>query len=175
MAFKSPGKLIGQLKQPQYTLLKSLTEEQPLDAGSLQATINDVVNGRFALARGLIEAAKTLADNENPLVRRSAVSRAYYGAYHAARAMVFAIRRHDEDDHDKLAQAVDSILEGRVAVGAVLKNLRRLRNEMDYSPFPGPDPRTQYDAQEIDTLITQSLQQADELVGTFERHLQERK
>lgn len=175
MTSKAPSKLIGQLKQPQYALLRELTDAQTLDAASLEGTVNGVVNDRFALARGLIEAARILANSENQFARRSAVSRAYYGAYHAARATVFAIRRHDEDDHEELPRVVDLVLEGQAVVGAVLKELRQRRNEMDYSPYPGPSAQTQWDAQEIEEVTRRSVEQAEDLVEMLERYLQERR
>lgn len=175
MASRSPSKLIGQVKQPQYAFLRSLTDEQALDAASLEALVNAAVNDRMALARSFIEAAKVLAVNGDSLVRRSAVSRAYYGAYHAARATVFAVRRHDEDDHEALAQAIDAVLGDQPSMGTALKELRRLRNEMDYSPYPGPGPQNQYDAQEIEDLIRKSLGEAENLIRVLEQHLQERR
>lgn len=50
---------------------------------------------------------------------------------------------------------------------------RRFR--MDYSPYPGPSLETQYDQQEIEEVITRSLQQAEDLVGALEQQLQARR
>lgn len=172
MASKSAHKIIGQLSQPQYGLLRSLTDGQPpVDAASLENGVKKVVNDRFVLARGFIEAARTLARSDNPLVRRSAVSRAYYAAYHSARATLFEIRRHDEPDHEALPQVIDSIVEGK---GDILKELRRLRNEMDYSPYPGPNAHTEYDEPEIEEVIRTSVERAEEFINALERHLIER-
>lgn len=173
MASHSPRKLIGRLTQPQYELLKSLTDEQALDATSLDEMVRAAVEDRMMLARGLIRAAKVLANHEDPIVRRSAASRAYYGAYHAARATVFRRYRRDEDDHDKLPGAVDLALEGQMTIGDSLKGLRRLRNEMDYSPYPGPDLKQQYAAEEIEEAIATSLERTEALVDALGRHVGE--
>jgi uncharacterized protein (UPF0332 family) len=175
MAFRSPGKLIGRLTQPAYGVLRSLTDGGPLDAASLETSVTRVVADRFQFARSLIRAAKVLAESEDPLVRRSAVSRAYYGAYHAARATVFEVERRDEDDHEKLPAVVDLALRGQVQAGDILKDLRRLRNEMDYAPYPGPNPETQYDAQEIENAINESIRRAESLVDTLKEHLEQRR
>lgn len=173
MACKSPSKLIGRLTQPAYGLLRSLTDGGPLDAVTLERSVKTAVADRFVLARGLIKAAKVLAENEDSLVRRSAVSRAYYAGYHAARATVFEVERRDVDDHEKLPGLVDLALKGQAQAGDVLKELRRLRNEMDYSPYPGPDPGTQYEAEEIENKIRESIQRAEDLVDTLEQYLQQ--
>lgn len=117
MAITSANKLVGQLTQPEYALLKSLTDQQEVSAASLEKLIRAAVRDRLKLARGLVRAARVLAKNRDPIVRRSAVSRAYYGAYHAARATVFAIHRRDEDDHEKLPRIVDEVVGGEASAG----------------------------------------------------------
>lgn len=175
MALPSREKLIAQLTQQEYALLKSLTDVGPLDAKSLEASVNAVVRDRLAFARSFIEAARVLAASGDPLIRRGSVSRAYYGAYHAARATVFAIRHHDEDHHGRVAQTIDSVLDGKVAVGGLLKELRLRRDELEYSPYPGPNDEAQYDAAETEDLIQRTLQQAEEVVRSLETHLRERR
>lgn len=84
-------------------------------------------------------------------------------------------RRHhrDEEDHEKLPGAVDVALDGRMTLGDSLKELRRLRNEMDYSPYPGPDLKRQYAAAEIEEAVATSLERAESLVDALSRHLEE--
>jgi hypothetical protein len=89
----------------------------------------------LALAGGLLRAAVVIGKHEDPIARRSAVSRAYYGVYQAARATVFGVHGRDEGDHDRVAQLVDDIVHGQGSVQTALKELRDLRNEMDYSPY----------------------------------------
>lgn len=173
MPLKSPRKLIGQLTQREYARLRALTDGQNLDQASLERTILEVVNQRFEVAKGFVRAAKFLDRSDDPLVQRTAVSRAYYGAYHAARATVFAVRHRDEDDHDKLSQALDSVVEGQ-GLGAPLKELRRLRNEMDYSPYPGPDLEAEYEVQEIADLVKSAIASAEGLIQKMESFLQGR-
>jgi uncharacterized protein (UPF0332 family) len=132
-----------------------------------------VVNRRFDVAKAFVRAAKLLDISEDPLVQRTAVSRAYYGAYHAARATVFAVGHRDEDDHDKLARELDSVIEGQ-GLGTPLKELRRLRNEMGYSPYPGPDLEAEYEAQEIADLVKGAIASAEGLIQKMESFLQGR-
>lgn len=174
MPFRSTRKTIARLSQPQYQLLKSLTDQETLDAAVLERSIKSAVDDRFALARGLINAARHLAANGDPLVRRSAISRAYYGAYHAARATVFEVHRRDEDDHEKLPRVLDSFPGGPETAGDTLKDLRLRRNEMDYSPYPGPDAENQYDEGEIETVINESIEKAENLILALQKYLGER-
>jgi uncharacterized protein (UPF0332 family) len=169
VASPSRNKAIGQLKQAQYSLLRSLTDGAVLDAASLERSVMQVVRDRFMLARGCLKAAAILLRETDPLVRRSAVSRAYYAAYHAARATVFAVHRHDEDSHKELPQTLKDIL-GESA-GDTLKELRRLRDEMEYSPYPGPRPQTAYTGPEIEGMVKNSVRQARTLVANLEKHL----
>lgn len=174
MAEKARPKIVGAVKQVQYALLRDLTDSGTLDAPSLEAFVEEIVRDRLALAAGMMRAAKLLAAQDDLIIKRSAVSRAYYAAYHAARATVFAIRRHDEDDHDKLGKAIGALL-GDGVLGDMPKNLRQVRNEMDYSPYPGPDPETRYDDEEINGSIADSMAMAETLIQTFERRLAERR
>ncbi len=59
----------------------------------LETALAGIVKDRFEMARGLLEAARILAKSKNSIVRRSVISRAYYGAYQAARATIFWIVR----------------------------------------------------------------------------------
>jgi uncharacterized protein (UPF0332 family) len=136
-------KRLEKVTGPQDALLRDLTAEVPLDAASIVGTIAEIVADRFQIARGFIKAAQVLKINPDPIVQRSAVSRAYYGAYQAARAMLLSVALEDEGDHENLARKVDKLLEHVPgAPGATLKELRRSRNEFDYAPYPGPNPRT---------------------------------
>ncbi|MGH7326585.1 MAG: hypothetical protein ACREJ9_18340 [Candidatus Rokuibacteriota bacterium] len=172
---KSRRKLIAQLKQPQYALLRDVTQEGALDAPTLTGYVQATVADRFALARGFIDAAKLLAGSGNPLIRRSAVSRAYYGAYHAARATVFAVHRRDEDEHARLAHTIDSLVQAGGAVQTTMKDLRGVRDEMDYSPYPGPDSESEYTDEQIEGFVRETIDGAERLIERFDRFLRERR
>ena len=89
---RSRRKIFERLTQPEHGLLQKLTDGHTLDAPSLQTMMRAAVDDRFRLARGMLDAARLLATHADAFVRRSAASRAYYGAYHAARATVFEVR-----------------------------------------------------------------------------------
>ena len=174
MASRSSKKRLGKVTGAQYSLLKELTDESTLNAATLETALAEIVRDRFDMARGLRMAAKILVETENSLIRRSAVSRAYYGAYQAARATLLSVAHRDEDDHDRLANEID-LLKGLQGSGAKLKELRTRRNEFDYSPYPGPDERRVFDVSEIETIIQESVETAETLVRAFEQHLKERR
>jgi uncharacterized protein (UPF0332 family) len=162
----------------QYRLLRDLTDEGDWAAATLEAAVAGIVRDRFEMAHALIGAAQALAKSNVPMVRRSAVSRAYYGAYQAARATYLSVSRQDEDDHDRLGKGIDSLKGLPGFVAEMLKELRRLRNEFDYSPYPGPNPRALYEEQEIEAIIKKSIKksirEAKQLVRAFGRFLRER-
>jgi uncharacterized protein (UPF0332 family) len=158
MPTRSRHKRLEKLSQPQYALLRDLTDEAAVDAATLEALVNQLVADRLALSDSLRQAAEILLTSANPVVRRSGISRAYYAAYHAARAMVFLVHHRDEDRHEALPAEIDKLLgEGN---GETLKELKRLRNEFDYSPYPGPNTEARYDEAEIDAVINAALGQA---------------
>ncbi len=80
--------------------------------------------------------ARELAVDESEVRLRSAVSRAYYGAFHAARDLLEScgvlVPRHDV--HDKLQWCLRNSGDEELAkVGESLDGLRRHRNTADYN------------------------------------------
>lgn len=134
-----------------------------------------LVQDRLVVAKGMLDAARVLAGHENVMVRRSAISRAYYGAYQAARATVFEVDHRDEDSHEDLPKAVDRVLSGNIAAGETLTELKRLRHETDYSPYPGPNAKTEYTTEELDELIQRAVRQAADMIDQLEMFLQNRR
>ena len=175
MASPSIKKRLEKVTGSQYALLRDLTAEAPLNAAAVAGTLTEIVADRFQMARGFIKAAKVLRSNPDPMIQRSAVSRAYYGAYQAARATLLSIARQDEGDHERLGREIDELKNIPGAPGATLKELRRLRNEFDYSPYPGPDPRTPYDSKAMKITIGVSVRMAEGLVRLFAKHLKGRR
>ena len=175
MASDTSKKRLEKMTSSQYALLRSLTDVETLDARWLENAVGSMVRDRFALAQGFIKAARVLAKDKDSLVRRGAVSRAYYGAYHAARATFFAIKRHDQDNHGALINEVDKLIGAEHGAGNRLNELRFLRDEADYSPYPVPNLQTSYDPQRFESIIRESIRHADELIRLFRRHLRERR
>lgn len=172
MASDVSKKLLEKVTSSQYALLRSLTDAETIDARGLERTVTSIVRDRFELARGFIKAARVLAKSKDPLVRRTAVSRAYYGAYQAARAMFFEIKRHDQDNHEVLIKELDNLVPGHSA-GNTLRELRYLRNEADYSPYPVSSPQTPYDPKRFEGIIKGSVRRAEELIRLFQKRLRE--
>ena len=175
MSNRSRRRTIERLTQPEYARLLELTDEYTLDAASLAAMVSAAVDDRFRLARGMLDTAKLLTAQADASVRRSAASRAYYAAYHAARATVFEVRGRDEDDHEKLPRVIDSVPERPWSVGEQLTDLKRLRHEVDYSPYPGPNPTSEYTEQEFDVQIQASVDQAARLVEMLDAYVRDRR
>lgn len=178
---RSRRKIFERLKEPEYSLLHKLTDDgQALDAASLQGLMRAAVDDRFKVARGMLEAARLLLSHENVFVRRSAASRAYYAVYHAARATVFAVNRHDEHDHEKLPGVINSVVKREPPIGEQLRDLKRRRQEADYSSYPGPPHSGQhsmleYDESEFDGQIQDAVDRAGQLVDLLDAYVQTRR
>ncbi len=175
MTSEASRKLLEKVSASQYALLRSLTDRETLDARWLDNAVASVVKDRFALARGFIKAARLLAKDRNPGIRRGAVSRAYYGAYHAARAYYFAIKRQDESDHKELSRKVHDLTGKTHDVGNILNELRHLREEADYSPYPTPIGQPTFAAGEFEGIIKVSIRRAEDLVALFTKLERERR
>lgn len=136
--------------------------------------IHEIVADRFAMARATLEAARLLARSRDPLVRRSTVSRAYYAAYQAARGAFLSVHRRDEDDHDRLGKEIASLKGLTPDVTEALRELRRLRNEFDYSPYPGLDLGTPYEPATIEATIKKSIRDAQGVIRALWSLLKQR-
>ena len=180
MSTRSRRRSLERLTQPEYARLRELTDEHTLDAPSLVTLVSAAVDDRFRLARGMLDTARILVTHSDAFVRRSAASRGYYGAYHAARATVFAVRGRDEDDHDELPRVIDSVVERQWPVdeprpGQRLRELKHLRHEADYSPYPGPNPTSEYTEEEFETQIQAAVDQAARLIEMLNVYLRSRR
>jgi uncharacterized protein (UPF0332 family) len=87
--------------------------------------------------REFLETATRLARNEFRADQRSAVSRAYYAAFHATRDFFEAcgvrLSTHSPDAHTKLAQCMENTnVPDMVKLGRRLASLRADRNTADY-------------------------------------------
>jgi len=163
MPTRSRLKRLERLTQPQYALLQDITDQGAIDAAGLETLVVDFVADRLALSDALMAAAQVLRGHANPLVRRSAVSRAYYAAYHAARATVFLVHRRDQDAHKDLPGDITRLVTAQA--GELLKDLSRLRNEFDYSPYPGPNAEERYDDGEVDGIVQGMVNQAQDFIA----------
>jgi len=105
--FPSIKKRLEKVTGGQCSLLRDLTDASTLDAASLQNVLDALVEDRLEMARGMLEAARILARSEHRRVRVSAVSRANYAAYQAARAVVLGVHHRDEGDHEELGKEID--------------------------------------------------------------------
>ena len=111
----------------------SLTHRARVSIARLRAR---VAKDRLRLARAQLRDAVTAASSD-PQLSRTAVSRAYFAMYHAARAATYL--SHGGDDHEE-----HSALPGRIPVDLPnfeqwrnkLKNARLERNRADYDPYP---------------------------------------
>lgn len=172
MPSEQAKKLLEKVSASQYALLRDLTEKESLDARWLEEAITSLVKDRFSLARGFLRAARALVRSSDPIVRRSAVSRAYYAAYHAARATVLQIGRRDEDKHEALWRDIDKLVPG---TGETLKELRQRRNESDYSPYPASNAQAPYEEKAFNAIIRDSIRRSDDFVRRLAKHLRERR
>lgn len=87
--------------------------------------------------RAFIDSAKGLAESGTPTDTRSAISRAYYAAFHAARDFFWQCEirfsEHSPEAHTKIPQCLDnSKAQVAIDLGGLLRSLREERNGADY-------------------------------------------
>lgn len=94
----------------------------------------NVVADRLALAgEHMVAGGQLLLDEQF----RSSISRHYYGMYHAARSIVFAVTKGDDfKNHEILARNLPGSLPDVSQLELNLTLARLLRNQADYDPYP---------------------------------------
>ena len=111
----------------------------PLTSEQFESLLQYIAHRRILLAEGQLRCAVALAkfsrEGERPEERLSAISRAYYAMYNAARALVFLRMGQDVSDHSKLPKHLPDDLHNRESWREKLEKYRRYRNEADYDPF----------------------------------------
>jgi len=133
--------------------------------------------------RDFLPAARRLAGGSDEADFRSAASRAYYAAFHAARDVLAALRfrvpRADRA-HDYLYRRLNNCGVAVVRQAAdLLLDLRRLRNEADYDvrpPFPAVQAADAVaDAEQVlqtlDALTPAELVQITDAMKLYEQQI----
>lgn len=95
-----------------------------------------VAKDRLRLANAQLRDAIQAASSK-PQLSRTAVSRAYYAMYHAARAATYiSFGGDDHEEHSALPSKMPSDLPNLEQWRNKLKNARLERNRADYDPYP---------------------------------------
>lgn len=126
-----------------------------------------VAKDRLTLARSKLRDA-TQAASSTPALWRTAVSRAYYSMYHAARAATYL--SYGGDDHEE-----HSALPGKLPVDFPdfeqwrnkLKNARYERNRADYDPYP-------VNEMEFEDICTALIQDATDFMRISQRYINQK-
>jgi hypothetical protein len=90
------------------------------------------------------------------------------------------VNGRDENNHEKLPDVIDSVVKHEPPIGEQLKDLKRRRQEADYSSYPGPPHSGQhsmleYDESEFDALIQDAVGRAGQLVDLLGAYVQTRR
>ncbi len=95
----------------------------------------------MTVARDFLDLAWELAGRPGEAAQRSAVSRAYYAAFHHLRAMtgLNSEGKRGAREHQRVAEAATAL---NPAAGHLLTELRIRRNEADYDIGEPLDPAT---------------------------------
>jgi len=83
-------------------------------------------------------------------------------------------------DHEKLPGVINSVVENEPPIGEQLRDLKRRRQEADYSSYPGPPHSGQhsmleYDESEFDGQIQDAVDRAGQLVDLLGAYVQTRR
>ena len=98
-----------------------------------------VVQDRLKLSQQFLDDARAMR-RARPSHHRSAVSRAYYSLYHAARAVAYFVHKGDDfQDHAVLPSKLPGDFPRQANWQNELASARLDRNEADYEPYPRKD------------------------------------
>lgn len=130
----------------------------------LAQLIKQVASDRLQLAGEHLRAGDQLIF---ALQFRSAISRHYYGMYHAARSIVFA--EIQGDDYQKHADLPSHLPPGLPNVSVreqQLVDARLLRNEADYDPYPSMLSDWEADARKLAVTAADFVQACEDFALT---------
>lgn len=103
------------LTKTQYASLRVLAGVNPsaVDTSAIDQAMRDAVRKRMELAQDFLRFSKGLVspgEAADQMAARNAVSRAYYAAHHAMRALLLFEERGDVDGHREAIEAVYALL-----------------------------------------------------------------
>ena len=158
--------LISKAKQEK---LKNYSEGVSLAARSgksIEELRVKVAKDRLALAQQQLIAAKKAIDSTSSL-SRTAVSRAYYAMYHAARAATYiSFGGDDHEEHSKLPTQLPDDFPDVQNWKIKIKNARLDRNRADYDPYPKKDSEFKECAETLYADARSFLRSAKDYVQT---------
>ncbi|WP_446900638.1 HEPN domain-containing protein [Burkholderia sp. YIM B11467] len=126
-----------------------------------------VAKDRLVLAKSKLRDA-TQAANSTPALWRTAVSRAYYAMYHAARAATYlSYGGDDHEEHSALPGKLPADFPDFEQWRNKLKNARYERNRADYDPYP-------VDEGEFMDICLALIQDAKDFVRASQRYINQK-
>jgi hypothetical protein len=131
--------VITKYRKTQLTLLKNGARIEHVCADTISNLILVASADRFRLAQEFFFSAQRMVRLRPPM-QRNAISRSYYGMYHAARAVAYL--HHEGDDHEGHNDLHKGLPDDFPDVNLwknALKDARLRRNEADYDPYPPDD------------------------------------
>ena len=132
-------RIVSALSSRVYGDIRAICATVDLTQDKLEELIRSAVFDRVELAISLYKTAQTInaQSDKQDGDYRSIISRCYYCHYHLARALVFLITKDDIDNHEELPKKLGKFLPSNYAIFIdKLERYRRIRNEVDYSPYP---------------------------------------
>ncbi len=145
------------LKRAQYKDLRDLANVHygAVDITRVDQAMRDGIEKRLELAEQFLLFSEGLSTgNSSEIANRNAVSRAYYAAHHAARALLMFEERGDVDGHREAIKASSALLKRNRAAENILGSPDKFRDDFeellnrrhlaDYYPYgtnaPGEAP-----------------------------------
>ena len=155
-----------------------------VDTTQLDAMINEAAFARLDFAAQMLAFVDTISQAalSDPIAARTLVSRCYYIAHHALRALLLFVERGDEEVHQGVIErayrlvASDGLLSARLGPAKTLrddmKELMAQRHLGDYYPFGTATP--QEPPLDFVASAQQARQLADKIVQQVSRTMMER-
>jgi uncharacterized protein (UPF0332 family) len=163
-------KTISRLSSRLYGDIRVICSSEGITQLKLDELVQSVTIDRIVLALSFYECAKKIGSQlyKQDGDYRSIISRCYYCHYHLARALIFLITKDDVDNHEKLPKKLSDCLKSDYALFIDrLDRYRRIRNEVDYSPYPEINDS-------LDAVALQIIQETEESIKLILQCFKER-
>ncbi len=134
---------------------------------SIERLRTRVVKDRLALAKSKLRAATQVASS-TPALWRTAISRAYYCMYHAARAATnLSYGGDDHEEHSALPGKLPADFPDSEQWRNKLKNARLERNRADYDPYPA-------DEEQFKDICVELIQDATDFMKISQKYVNQK-
>ena len=123
---------MGTISGMEYGLLAALGKGEVLDQGDVEDLLRKVEEDRLALAQGYLTFAQAVG-LDSGMQCRQVISRCYYAMHHAARAVIYQVKRKDVPSHEGVIVGIGKVMDEDAK--RTLRQQHKLRNQVEYEVY----------------------------------------